>query len=1282
MFSHTSSAFSKKRLGPARIACIYAGFSALWILASGAFLQIAVSDLQMQGYIELAKGMLFVAVTSLLLYFLLKAWSAPWKDTSAIYEELERKTDSRRMLLAFVLLTLFVPLIGFGVYKLHAPQSEREAFANLKAIAELKSKQIESWMEDRRNVGVAMLANEGFIKRVANLQQSGSPQERHYVTSRLEAIRQAHGFENIILLNANRQLMLDLGNHVPVLDALAPDINNALLTGMVQPGNITLDKSGYIHWHYVVPLMQKQQNGNMPIGIVLLQVNPERFLFPYIQHWPGNSPTGETFLVMRDGDSVLFLNTLRHQQDENRRLRRPLSDRQLPAAAAIIANKPGTVYGVDYHGMPVLAAYRPIEGTQWHLVAKLDRAEVLEPLQDLSFWISIVAFFATIAISAAMLLFWRQQRYAQQLAIEHKADRLLRHFYDLPFIGMGIAEPDMNRWRQCNERLCEILGYSAAELSTKRWAALSHPEDGDTETAEFERLRRNESDSFKTNKRIIRKDGRVVFAAIHVRCVRTANGQIDFLVMTLQDITERKENEARIEHLTQLYAALSHCNQAIVRYTSEAELFSEICRIAVKFGGMKMAWIGMIEKESGLVRTAASFGMSQKYLNTVESSVNETLPSDKNLANSAIRENRAVWHTDFLNDPSVAERHERAAFFGWRAVAALPLRRSGNAVGVFALYAEEPYGFDQTVRDLLVEMMNDISFALDNFAREEARKRAESQLLLAAKVFEQSNEGFMITDAENRIVMVNKAFSDITGYRESEALGENPNLLSSGHQKPDFFKSMWEAIEGEGRWQGEILNRRKNGSLYLEWLSVSRVLDENGKTAQHIAIFSDITEHKATEERINWLMHFDTITGLPNRTLLDDRCRHAISLAQRSGTDLTLMFMDVDHFKNVNDSLGYRIGDTLLALFGQHLTSILREQDTVSRVGGDDFVIVLPGTDADGAVLLAEQLLIEVSSPFKIEQHELSMTVSIGIAVYPDNGHDLDTLSRCAEAAMYRAKQDGRNTFRFFAKEMQEHATRSLKLENALRRALEREQLLLHYQPQVCLESGQIVGAEALLRWEHPELGRVSPTEFVPIAESSGLILSIGEWVLRTAVRQMKAWLDQGLTLETMAVNLSAVQFRHSRLPDQVMQILNEAGLPPQYLELELTESAAMENPLAAIVVVNELHELGVRVSIDDFGTGHSSLGHLKRFNAYKLKIDRSFVRDIASDPEDRAIVDAIIRMASSLGMLTIAEGVETEEQLTFLRSHGCQEVQGYYFSQPVPAKQFETLLQEKKLMV
>ena len=461
------------------------------------------------------------------------------------------------------------------------------------------------------------------------------------------------------------------------------------------------------------------------------------------------------------------------------------------------------------------------------------------------------------------------------------------------------------------------------------------------------------------------------------------------------------------------------------------------------------------------------------------------------------------------------------------------------------------------------------------------------------------------------------------------------------------------------------------------WLRTSKVPLHNqvNETIGILGIYEDITEQKRIEERMHYLANFDPLTGLPNRTQLNDHLKYALSLAKRSKGHLTLMFLDLDHFKDINDTLGHSVGDNVLIELATRIRLVLREEDTATRLGGDEFIVLLPGTDALGAGRAAQKLLDAIASAYQVESYDLILTASIGIALFPEDGEDLETLSKCADTAMYRAKQEGRQCYRFFTTEMQAHSERHLQLVNALRHALDLEQLQVHYQPQLAMQGGYIVGAEALLRWQHPELGSVSPAEFIPVAESSGLILPIGEWVLRRAIRQAKSWLDSGYAPLIMAVNLSAVQFRNPDLPDLITRILDDEGFPPEYLELELTEGVAMSNPQTAIDVMNNLHERGIRMSIDDFGTGYSSLSYLKKFKVYKLKIDQSFVRDISTDPEDKAIVSAIINLAISLGLKTIAEGVETLSQQAFLREQGCDEMQGYLFSKPLPEEQFEELL-------
>jgi diguanylate cyclase (GGDEF)-like protein/PAS domain S-box-containing protein len=564
-----------------------------------------------------------------------------------------------------------------------------------------------------------------------------------------------------------------------------------------------------------------------------------------------------------------------------------------------------------------------------------------------------------------------------------------------------------------------------------------------------------------------------------------------------------------------------------------------------------------------------------------------------------------------------------------------------------------------------------------------------------------------------RVTRCNRAFEQLFGYEPGELDGQ---LSRAWYLNDEDWKAAgdlcYEPLSRGDSFHAEMLLGRKDGTpIYCEVRS--KAIDRSDLSRGSIWITQDITarkqaelelvqakaqlealvaqrteqlsqtvaalelkvaEQQAAEARAERLALFDGLTGLPNRHLLADRASQAIDIARRNDEPLAVLFLDLDHFKNVNDSLGHRVGDSLLTQLAARLRGAVREQDTVARMGGDEFVLVLPLTDIAGAAHLATKLMALASAPFQVDQQELTVTPSMGIGMFPTDGDDFDTLCKCADAAMYRAKKDGRNAYRFFTSEMQAQSARALQLENALRRALERNQLSLHYQPQFALDDAgesHIVGAEALLRWNHPELGWVSPAEFIPIAETSGLILPIGEWVLREAVSQLRRWDAAGLPELTIAVNLSAVQFRHDDLPELVGRVLDEVGMPAERLELELTEGAAMDNPAVAITVMNELHARGVQLSIDDFGTGYSSLSYLKKFRVGKLKIDQSFVRDLTDDAEDRAIVDAVIRMASALGLQTLAEGVETEGQLAFLRRQGCQAVQGYLFSRPLPAEDF-----------
>lgn len=548
------------------------------------------------------------------------------------------------------------------------------------------------------------------------------------------------------------------------------------------------------------------------------------------------------------------------------------------------------------------------------------------------------------------------------------------------------------------------------------------------------------------------------------------------------------------------------------------------------------------------------------------------------------------------------------------------------------------------------------------------QREAEERIRLMASVFQYSGEAILITDKHNRIIEVNPAFERMTGYQPEEVMGRNPKLLSSGRTTLNEYRDMWATINEQGHWQGELWDRHKDGHVYPKWITISTIRDNGGQVTHYIANFTDITEHKAAQERIQYIAHHDALTGLPNRLSLHSRLEQVLFSARRDLSRLAVMFIDLDRFKVINDTLGHHVGDDLLVEVAQRLKESVRESDIVSRLGGDEFVIVLTDVEVEDIAVVASKVLRNLSQAYSLEAAELHSTPSIGIAVYPEDGATAEALMKNADTAMYHAKQSGRNNYQFFRHEMNEAASERLMIENHLRQALLKHEFLLHYQPQIDTATGSVVGVEALIRWQHPQRGLIPPFKFIPIAEDSGLISPIGAWVLSESLRQLREWKDAGIEDLRMAVNLSANQLRDVSLPVRIERLLQQHGLRGEELELEITESVAMDDPAHCKGLMQQLHDLGVELAIDDFGTGYSSLAYLKQLPLDRLKLDRSFVTDIEHDPNDAAICTATISLAHSLNLAVVAEGVETETQLEYLKQLRCNLVQGYLFSRPLPA--------------
>lgn len=558
------------------------------------------------------------------------------------------------------------------------------------------------------------------------------------------------------------------------------------------------------------------------------------------------------------------------------------------------------------------------------------------------------------------------------------------------------------------------------------------------------------------------------------------------------------------------------------------------------------------------------------------------------------------------------------------------------------------------------------------------RKHMEERLSQSATIFENTSEAVVITDSAGKIISVNRSFSDITGYTQEELINKRASVLKSAKHDEKFYKDIYNEIKKRGNWHGEIWSKRKNGDMYPEWLNVSTVKDVDGRVLNYIGVFSDISAVKESQQKLDYLAHYDSLSGLPNRLLLNARAEQSLSKARRNNSMRGVLFLDLDYFKNVNNTFGHPTGDLLLLEVSSRLKGCVREEDTVSRLGGDEFVILIEDMkDSDCAGVIAHKVIDKLSEKYIIEGHEIFITCSVGISIFPNDGNDVSTLFKNADIALYRAKNRGRNTYEYYTKELSARAIERMIMENNLRYALDRGELSVYYQPQVDLYSGEIVGMEALLRWFHPQIGFIPPDTFIPLAEETGLIIPIGDWVLKTACSTLKSWIDEGLPEIRVAVNLSSRQFNQENLPQIITDILQETGLESRLLEIELTERIVMEDAKKSIKMITELKKLNIEFSIDDFGTGYSSLSYLKKFPINRIKIDKSFVDNIVNNSEDAAISQAIISMSHSMNLQTIAEGVETAEQLEFLRQRECDEIQGYYFSRPLPEVEMQKLLRK-----
>ncbi|UJP04290.1 MAG: EAL domain-containing protein [Nitrosomonas sp.] len=828
--------------------------------------------------------------------------------------------------------------------------------------------------------------------------------------------------------------------------------------------------------------------------------------------------------------------------------------------------------------------------------------------------------------------------------------------YNLQFSG----ETPHPSW--VSENIERLLGYTQEEaLAADWWRTHIHPDDREAALARQSVLL--SEGQLTHDYRFLHRSGRILWILDELRLVRNADGEPAEIVGAWLDISEHK----RLELIRQAHQSALNL---IVASQPLAVILNDIARRLEVINPGMLVSILLLDKYAGRLKHGAAPSLTDEY----NAAVNQLMIGDGiGSCGTAAWRGEAVIVSDIDRHPFWQPFLELTRKANLHACWSLPFKdEAGSVLGTFAIYHRTPREPTHADLTLINEFASITAVAVQKVYAAETLKQA-------AAVFESSREGVVITDLEPRILAINRAYIEITGYSEAQVLGKNPKIIKSGHHGKSFYQAMWASLKSVGHWSGEIWNRRRNGEIYPQWLTISTVCNDRNEPCNYVGVFADITQMKQSEARLAHLAHYDPLTGLPNRLLVQSRLHHAIERAQRHNLRIATLYVDLDRFKNINDSLGHPIGDELLIMLAARLKKRLREEDSLARLGGDEFLLVLEDIKEPSESATVAQTLIDLlATPFELPSgHEIFINASIGISLFPDDASNVTELIQHADMAMYLAKKEGRSTYRYHTEALSIAANERLVMETRLRHALTAGEFVLHYQPLIDAQSGRVVGVEALVRWQPPGEAIVPPGRFIPIAEETGLIVPLGEWVLRTACAQGRAWIDAGFAPLVMAVNLSVRQFQSENLADVIQQVLEETKLPAACLELELTESMFLEHAERSIDTLKTLKAPGIQLAIDDFGTGYSSLTYLKRFPIDKLKIDQSFVRGLAHDPNDREIAATIIAMARGLKLSVLAEGVESEQQLAFLRQHGCDYYQGFLFHRPAPAKELEAWLRE-----
>lgn len=845
------------------------------------------------------------------------------------------------------------------------------------------------------------------------------------------------------------------------------------------------------------------------------------------------------------------------------------------------------------------------------------------------------------------------QRTSQQMSYLLEASPVL--LYTLEVAGDNVTPT----WVSGN--VSRLFGFSEQEaLAEGWWAAGVHPEDRDRLASEMG-LMSSRLHGVHVY-RFYDKLGRMHWIRDELRRLPGEEADRFTILGAWQDITAERQAE-------QVQAARMAALDSLLNGAPLEQVLSNVsARLAVICPEMRIS-ILLVDPESGRLFTATAAGLPGFYNEAIDG-LQPAVGAGS--CGTAAATGELVIVEDVMTHPYWQDYQDLASRAGFRACWSMPFRNGrGEVSGTFAIYHPDVRTPDENERQLISEFAQIAGIAVQ-------RAHADAHLRQAAAVFESTREGVVITDLTPRITAVNPAYSEITGYAEADVIGCNPSILQSGRQDESFYQALWSSVLETGYWQGEIWNRRRNGEIYPQLLAISTVRDDEGVPKYYVGVMTDITQIRKSEANLERLAHYDPLTALPNRLLTQSRLEHAVKRARRDRRLLAVLFIDLDRFKNVNDSLGHPSGDTLLQLLTERIAERLRDEDTFGRLGGDEFLVVLSDIHVpEDAVNIGHEILRLLEMPFHLEQgREVYIGASIGVSLFPQDADEADQLVQRADAAMSQAKVQGRNNLRCYTPDLTEAVDDRVARETRLRRALSRKEFLLHYQPQVEISSGRVVGCEALLRWQDPDRGMIAPSEFVPLAEDTGLIVPLGTWVLRAAFAQFEAWLDRVPAPFCMAINLSAQQLRQPDIVEIIADAFHAHRLSPGQIKLELTESMLMGRGDDTVELLERLKALGVKLSIDDFGTGYSSLAYLKRFPIDELKIDRGFVLDIPHDQNDAEIAVTIIAMARNLNLRVVAEGVETPQQAAFLLEHGCESGQGFLYHRPMAPEVFaETCL-------